>query len=104
MERRNRLQGELKMLSDQFHKARIITKEDISTKSIGIGTKVELMGPKGEKICYTILGPWDANPDNFILSFQSKFAQAMWGKKLGEKFAFKGDEFKILATKSYLEG
>ena len=104
LERRNRLQGELKMLSDQFHKARIITKEDISTKSIGIGTKVELMGPKGEKICYTILGPWDANPDNFILSFQSKFAQAMWGKKLGEKFAFKGDEFKILATKSYLEG
>jgi transcription elongation factor GreA-like protein/transcription elongation GreA/GreB family factor len=103
LERRARLQNELKMLSDQFQKARILTKDDVSVSNVGIGTKIELMGPKGEKIIYSILGPWDADPDSSILSFQSKFAQAMEGKKAGEKFSFKGDEFKILTIKSFFE-
>src|SRR6185295_3139445 len=103
IERRNRLQNELKILSEQFNHARIITKQDIFTDEVGVGTKVSMIGPKGEKISYIILGPWDANPDKNILSFQSKFASAMQGKKSGDKFQFKGDEFKILAIGSYLE-
>jgi transcription elongation factor GreA-like protein/transcription elongation GreA/GreB family factor len=101
-ERRARLQSELKMLSDQIRHARILTKDDIASDSIGVGNTIELLGPKGEKIIYTILGPWETDPDKNILSFQSKFAQAMEGKKVGEKFAFKGEEYKILHIKSAL--
>jgi transcription elongation factor GreA-like protein/transcription elongation GreA/GreB family factor len=101
-ERRARLQGELKMLSEQIRHARILTKDDIASDAIGVGNIAELLGPKGEKITYTILGPWEADPDKNILSFQSKFAQAMEGKKVGEKFAFKGEEYKILHIKSAL--
>ena len=104
LERRSRLQGELKTLADQFRHARIITKDDISLDIVGIGITVELLNPRGEKITYTILGPLDANPDTSILSSQSKFVQAMLGKKVGDKFMFKGDEFKIVALSSYLEG
>src|SRR5205807_9049785 len=104
LERRSRLQNELKMLSDQFQKARILTKDDVTTSHAGIGTKIELLGPNGEKLAYSILGSWDADPDSFILSFQSKFAQALEGKKVGEKFSFKGEEFKILTIKSIFEG
>lgn len=102
-ERRSRLQSELKSLSDQFRKARIITKNDINTDNVGIGIKVDLQDPKGQKVCYTILGPWDANPDANVLSFQSKLAQAMLGKKKGETFDFKNDQYKIIALKSFLE-
>lgn len=102
-ERRSRLQSELKSLSDQFRHARILTKEDVSLDMVGVGSKVELVDPAGKQAAYTILGPWDANPDASILSFQSKFAQAMLGKKLGEQFEFKGDEYKVVAIKSFLE-
>ncbi|MDB6081193.1 MAG: greA, partial [Chlamydiia bacterium] len=101
LERRNRLQSEMKTLSDQFNNARIITKDDISTQCVGVGTKVQLLDSKGKKITYSILGPWDANPDLFILSFQSKLAQAMEGKEVGEKFNFKDEEFKVLQIVSY---
>lgn len=102
-ERRSRLQSELKSLSDQFRHARIITKDDIIQDSVGVGTKVSLKDPKGTTISYTILGPWDANPESNILSFQSKLAQAMLGKKPGESFDFKTERYTITSIKSFLE-
>ncbi len=102
-ERRSRLQSELKSLSDQFRHARIITKDDIITDIVSVGAKVDLKGPKGNALSYTILGPWDANPDDNVLSFQSKLAQAMLGKKKGEIFEFKNEQFTVVSIKSYLE-
>jgi len=102
-ERRSRLQSELRSLSEQFKHARIITKADIITDSVGVGAKVGLQGPKGDATSYTILGPWDANPDDNILSFQSKLAQAMLGKKKGDTFEFKSDQYTIVSITSYLE-
>lgn len=102
IERRSRLQSELKQLSDQYHKARVITKDDVHTSAVGIGTKVELKGNNGKNHVYTILGPWDANPDKNILSFQSRFAQAMAGKKKGDSFLFNGEEFTIVSIASYI--
>ncbi len=94
-ERRARLQSELKTLSEQFNRARIINKEDVQQDEVGIGSVVELVDEHNKKLSYSILGPWDANPEESILSFNSKFAQAMIGKKVGEFFRFKDDEFKI---------
>ncbi len=100
LERRSRLQSELKMLSDQFRHARIITRDDILPDMIGIGAKVEIEDQKGAVSLYTILGPWDADPEKSILSFQSKFVQAMLGKKVGDTFSFKQDNFTIRGLSS----
>ncbi len=102
-ERRSRLQSELKALSDQFRHARILTKDDITTDVVGIGTKVELTDANGKSISYTILGQWDANPEANILSSQSKLAEAMIGMKAGDTFEFKNDQFKVVSIKSFLE-
>lgn len=102
-ERRARLQGELKMLSDQLKHARLITPEDISSYEIGIGSVVTIQDPKSNQTTYTILGPWDADPDRHILSFQSKLALAMEGLKVGDTFNFRDEKFKITNLKSYLE-
>lgn len=101
LERRSRLQSELKMLSDQFRHARIITKDDIIIDSVGIGMRVNLTDANGKTSQITILGPWDADPENSILSFQSKFVQAMLGKKVGETFMFKTDQYTITDLNSY---
>lgn len=103
LEKRSQLQAELKSLSDQFHQARIITPDDIQTESIGIGSVVEVTNAKGDHITYTILGPWDADPDKKILSFQSKLAVEMREKKPGDQFEFKDEIMTIKDIKSYLE-
>lgn len=101
-EKRARLQSELKTLSQQFNRARIITKQDIHANEVGVGTVVDVKDPKGNKQSFSILGPWDANPEQNILSFNSKLAQAMVGKKEGESFQFKDEEFKIVGLKGII--
>ncbi|MBN9379105.1 MAG: transcript cleavage factor [Chlamydiales bacterium 38-26] len=102
VERRGRLQGELKTLSEQLKRARIITKADILQDEVGVGSVVELSDAAGNKITYKILGPWDANPDEHILSFQSKFAQAMVGCKEGDIFKFREEEYSVSKISSFL--
>jgi transcription elongation factor GreA-like protein/transcription elongation GreA/GreB family factor len=102
LERRSRLQSEIRGLSDLLNKARIITKDDIVADEVGIGSVVKLESPVGGSVTYTILGPWDADPDQNVLSFQSKLAEAMMGHRTGESFEFRNETFKIKNVKSYL--
>jgi len=102
LERRDRLQGELKTLSDQLNRCRIFTKEDIDTKEVGVGTIVDAETPDGTKVSYTLLGPWDANPDENILSLQSKLAKEMTGLKKGDTFNLQGKTHKIIDIRSAL--
>lgn len=103
LERRSRLQAELKMVSDQLNQARVITKEDIPSGEVGVGVVVELVDGKGKRMSYTILGPWDADPDKNILSFQSKLAKGMTGHKVGDTVHFRDDSLTIVEIKSYLK-
>lgn len=102
-ERRARLQSELKSLSEQLGHARVITKDDIHPSEVSVGSVIQVVDPKGTVTRYSILGPWDTDPERNILSFNSKFAQAMLGKKKGETFHFKDEEFKILHFNSFFE-
>ncbi len=103
LERRARLQSELKFLSDQIARARVLTKADVLADEVGIGAVVHCKDSKGEHLKYTLLGPWDADPEKRILSFQSKLAQAMKGKSVGEKFDFQGEKFTITDIDNYFD-
>lgn len=102
-ERRARLQLELKTLSEQLNRARIITPDDIHLNEVGIGNIVEVEDEHGAQSQYLILGPWDANPEENILSFNSKLAQEIVGKKVGDTFSFKDGLFKITNIKSFFK-
>lgn len=102
LEKRERLQAELKVLSEQLNRSRILTREDISTEEVGIGAIVECKNKKGEKVVYTLLGPWDADPEKNILSFQSKLAQQIKGLTVGKTFQSQGEEYTIISIKSFL--
>ena len=102
-ERRARLQGELKVLSKLLGKARIITRDDIFAESVGVGSVVQLQNSEGGNLKFTLLGPWDTNPEENIISYQSQLAQSMHGKKVGDSFTFKEEEYKVVGLKSYLD-
>jgi transcription elongation factor GreA len=102
LEKRDRLQSELKFLSEQLSRARVLTKDDIATDAVSVGSIIECMNKKDQKVTYTLLGPWDADTDKNILSFQSKLAQSLVGKGVGDKFTVQGEELTIHAIRSYL--
>ncbi len=102
-ERRARLQGEMRRLSDDIKKARVISPLDITPGEVGVGSVVDVIDPKGVVHHYKILGPWDADAEGNVLSFQSKLAQAMLGKKEGETFKFKEESFKISKLKTIFD-
>lgn len=102
LEKRDRLQSELKTLSEQLNRARILTPADVSDNEVGPGSVVECTTKGGQKVTYTLLGPWDADLDKNILSFQSKLAQTMKGLTIGKKFQFQGEEYTIVSIKSFL--
>lgn len=95
LEKRSRLQEELKRLSKQITQARILSPEDIATGEVGVGMIVSIIDEEGQNSSYTLLGPWEAEPENNILSYQSRFAQAMKGLKEGDSFNYQGKEFKV---------
>jgi len=103
LEKRSRLQSELKALSEQVSRARLITRNDVNSDEVSIGSLIDVIDTKGNKSVITILGSWDADPDNNILSFQSKFVQSMLGAKKGDKFQFRDDEYQITGLRTIFD-
>lgn len=102
-ERRSRLQSELRTLSEQFNRARILTKNDVDTNEVSVGVIVDCEDQEGNKLSYTLLGPWEADPDKNILSFQSKLAQNLMGHKKGDKVSVQGKALTISNLRNYFE-
>ena len=101
LERRDRLQSELKLLSDQINKAKIIAVDEVSTDIVSVGCMITCESSKGEVSVFSILGSWDAKPEENILSFQSKIAQEMMGKKVGDEFYFQNEKYFIKKILNY---
>lgn len=102
LERRRNLQAELTTLSTQLQRARILSREDISSTEVSVGSIVEIRDSQGKSLVYTLLGPFDADVDNHVLSFQSKFAKAMIGCTAGDHFTFQGERYTVQSIKSFL--
>jgi len=103
VEKRHRLQGEMKSLSDMLNKARVITKDDIFPDEVSVGSVVSIKNDAGQVSKYTILGPWDADAESNILSFQSKLAQAMIGSREGDTFQFKDEDYTIESIRNIFD-
>jgi len=101
LEKRDRLQAELKMLSDQFNQSRVLTAQDVDLNKVSVGCIVEVVSQDEKLATYKILGPMEADPDKDILSFQSQLAKSMIGKKIDESFEFKDMCYTIKAIHNY---
>ncbi|NGX56709.1 MAG: Transcription elongation factor GreA [Candidatus Anoxychlamydiales bacterium] len=102
LEKRNRIQQEIKYLSEKFNQAKILNKNDIITSKANVGCIIKCKSSKKE-LTFTILGPFEADADKNILSFQSKLAKIIIGKSIGEKFDFQDDEFTLIDIRSYFD-
>lgn len=103
MEKRARLQKEIKSLSAQVKNMKVLAKGDIDTSKVSIGTTVSVESEDGENKDFTILGPFDADTEKNIISAQSKLAKYLIDKKVGENVTFSDTTWKINKISSVLE-
>lgn len=95
-------------LEVDLSRARITDFSDATTDNVGIGSIVELKeGSTGKKHKYAILGAWDSDPENDILSYKTPLAQQLLGKEKGEAAATKiggnEEEWTILKITRWLD-
>ena len=72
-------------LEAMLHRARGTNFENPDLSQVSIGTIVTLKNEtSGDEETYTILGAWDSDPDQGIISYQTAIGQALLGRKVGE--------------------
>ena len=71
-------------LEVDLSRARVTDFTDATVENVSIGSIVELKeGSSGNTQRYSILGAWDSDPGNDVLSYKTPLAQALLGKEPG---------------------
>jgi transcription elongation factor GreA len=94
-EKQELLNSTVAKLKEEIERAQLFDPAAVNTSRVSFGTKVALINDSGAQEEYTILGPWESDPDHKIISYLSPFGGALLNKKVGEKFDFSINDEKI---------
>jgi transcription elongation factor GreA len=95
-ERQELLNSTVAKLKDEIERAQLFDPGTINANRVSFGTKVTLINStNGTKEEYTILGPWESDPENRIISYLSPFGGTLLNKALGEQFDFSIHDEKV---------
>jgi len=79
------LEARIMLLEERLAHARVVTKKEIKSGEVSIGTKVRLRDVKANKtVEYHIVGSAEADPAENKLSNESPVGKAIMGRKKGE--------------------
>ena len=100
-EEQNRLNNTVSRLQEELERAQVFDPTTITTTRVGFGTIVVLEKPDTQtKETYTILGPWESDPENGVISYMSPLGTNLLNHKAGETLSFTVNEeektYKIL--------
>ncbi len=79
------LEARIAMLEERLKNARVVTKKEIRSGEVSVGTTVRLKDLDSNKtVEYHIVGSAEANPAEMKLSNESPVGKAIMGRKKGE--------------------
>src|SRR5439155_25889067 len=79
------LEARIAMLEERLKAARVVTKKEIKSGEVSIGTKVRLKDmDANQTVEYSIVGSAEADPAENKLSNESPVGKAIMGRKKGE--------------------
>ncbi|GMO48941.1 MAG: transcription elongation factor GreA [Termitinemataceae bacterium] len=86
-ERQQILNTTITKLKNEIDRSQLFDPSKINTTSVSFGTVVTLHNDsKDNDEVYTILGPWESDPNNKIISYMSPFGSLIMNKRKGEQF------------------
>ncbi len=93
-------------LEKELGRARVTDFKEAAANQAGIGTIVTVKA-SGKTTTYTLLGAWDGDPDNNIISYKTAMGVALLGKKPGDTVKVKTgnseDTYEIVSIARYVD-
>jgi transcription elongation factor GreA len=83
------LMAQKSILERDLARARITDFKETTTEQVGVGSIVEVRHQGGTTTTYTILGAWDSDPDNHVISYKTPLGAALLTKKSGDSVKVK---------------
>ena len=94
-EAQHKLGNDLKRLQEELARAVVFDPTTATSSIVSFGTTVTLADKtSGKEEVYTILGPWESDPENGVISYMSPFGNAILDHKVGESLTFTINEHK----------
>lgn len=88
-EKQQFLTKRLNSLMLEIENAKVIDTKDLQSSVVGFGTKVIILNEvTGKDESYLILGPWESNPDEGIISYKSPFGENLLDSREGDSLNF----------------
>jgi transcription elongation factor GreA len=78
------LMAQKSLLERDLARARITDFKETTTEQVGVGSIVQVRHQSGAETTYTILGAWDSDPDNHVISYKTPLGAALMAKKAGD--------------------
>jgi len=95
-EKQEQLNSQIAKLKEDIERVQLFDPNSVNTSRVSFGTKVVLRNETaGRQEEYTILGPWESDPKNNILSYLSPFGNAILNKTTDERFEFVQNEERV---------
>lgn len=92
-EKQELLQIQVGRIKDDLDKAQIFKADQIDASKVSFGTVVELKNNlTGEDETYTVMGPWESDPNSRIISYLSPFGNELFNHQSGENLKFEINE------------
>ncbi|MBE0431856.1 GreA/GreB family elongation factor [candidate division WOR-3 bacterium] len=102
-ERQDQLYARVKALESELVNVKVIDPAIVATDCVSIGTAVKLQSTTDDSVVeYAILGRWDTDLPNKVISNEAPLAQSMLGKKNGDRMTIDGIEYVIVEIKRAL--
>jgi transcription elongation factor GreA len=96
LEKQAILNANLAKLSEDLERAQLFDPSTVNTVRVSFGTKVILQNKNtGKEEAYTMLGQWESDPDNGVISYLSPFGAAILNKVAGDEMDIVRDSEKI---------
>lgn len=93
-QRHEYLNARASALNAELSRVRLIETAGTDTSEVRIGTRLGLSGASGKRTM-TILGPWESQPEEDVISYESELAQDLLGRKIGETVEMGGESWTI---------
>jgi transcription elongation factor GreA len=99
LEKQGILSSTMTKLNEDIARAQLFDPSQVVTSRVSFGTKVALADRNsGKKIVYTILGPWESDPDNGIISYLSPLGGAILNKAVGDEVDYSNNDENVSYT------
>ena len=88
-EKQDELNSRVAKLKNEIERAQLFDRNALNASKVQFGTKVRLLNEvSGEREEFTILGPWESDPDSGVISYLSPLGKKLYNHKVGDALSF----------------